>query len=156
MDDVYHKVSRHIVNYLMQNKIGNLIIGYNNGWKDSIKLGKVTNQNFINVSYDRLISMLKYKCECVGIIVITNEESYTSKCDSLSLESIEFHENCNGKRVKRGLYLSYTGKVINADINGAINIMRKVVGDSYVKDKIINSGLLFNPIKFKNLYNLDY
>jgi transposase len=93
--------------------------------------------------------MLKYKCECVGIIVITNEESYTSKCDSLSLESIEFHEKYNGKRVKRGLYLSYTGKVINADINGAINIMRKVVGDSYVKDKIINSGLLFNPIKVK-------
>ena len=156
LDDVYHKVSRHIVNYLIQNNIGNLIIGYNNGWKDSIKLGKVTNQNFVNVSYDRLISMLTYKCECVGIIVITNEESYTSKCDSLSLESIEFHENYNGKRVKRGLYLSYTGKVINADINGAINIMRKVVGDSYVKDKIINSGLLFNPIKFKNLYNLDY
>lgn len=156
LDDVYHKVSRHIVNKLINNKIGNLIIGYNNSWKDSIKLGKVTNQNFTYISFEKLISMLKYKCECNGITVMTNEESYTSKCDALSLEPIGFHENYKGKRVRRGLYQSNIGKLLNADVNGAINIMRKVVGDSYVKNKIINSGLVFNPVKFKNLYSLDW
>ena len=74
-----------------------------------------------------------------------NEESYTSKCDSLALESIENHEIYLSKRIKRGLFQSSVGKLINADINGALNIMRKVVDDSLVKE-IINRGLVFNPM----------
>jgi IS605 OrfB family transposase len=138
---------------LIQNNVGNLIIGHNNGWKDSINIGKVNNQNFVMIPFDKLISYLKYKCEIAGIMVIETEESYTSKCDALVLESIHKHDKYKGKRIKRGLFQSSVGKLINADVNGALNIMRKVVGDSYV-NKIIDSGLLFRPIKFNDLYSL--
>lgn len=153
MNDVFHKVSRHIVNVLLQNHVGNLIIGHNNGWKDSINIGKVNNQNFVMVPFDKLISYLKYKCELVGITVIEHEESYTSKCDGLAMESICKHDVYKGKRIRRGLFQSSVGKLINADVNGALNIMRKVVGDSYAS-KIIDSGQLFRPIKFNDLYSL--
>ena len=153
-EDVYHKVSRHIVNLLTQNKIGNLIIGYNSGWKDSVVIGKVNNQNFVMISHDKLISMLEYKCRMVGINVIKHEESYTSKCDGLCLETIGRHETYLGKRKKRGLFQSSVGKLVNADVNGALNIMRKVVGDSKIVSRIINSGRLFRPLKFNNLYSL--
>ena len=153
-EDVYHKVSRHIVNLLTQNKIGNLIIGYNSGWKDSIDIGKVNNQNFVMISHDKLISVLEYKCRMVGINVIKHEESYTSKCDGLCLETIGRHETYLGKRKKRGLFQSSVGKLVNADVNGALNIMRKVVGDSEIVSRIINSGRLFRPLKFNNLYSL--
>ena len=105
------------------------------------------------IPFDKLISYLKYKCEMIGISVIEHEESYTSKCDALSFENICKHDNYNGKRIKRGLFQSSAGKLINADVNGALNIMRKVVGDSYVS-KIIDSDLLFRPIKFNDLYSL--
>ncbi|HAH17484.1 MAG TPA: transposase [Eubacterium sp.] len=153
LNDVFHKISRHIVNILIQNNVGNLIIGHNNGWKDSINIGKVNNQNFVMIPFDKLISYLKYKCEMSGIMVIETEESYTSKCDALALEIIHKHDKYKGKRVKRGMFQSSIGKLINADVNGALNIMRKVVGDSYVC-KIIDSGLLFRPIKFNDLYSL--
>ena len=153
-EDVYHKVSTHIVNLLTQNKIGNLIIGYNSGWKDSVVIGKVNNQNFVMISHDKLISMLEYKCRMVGINVIKHEESYTSKCDGLCLETIGRHETYLGKRKKRGLFQSSVGKLVNADVNGALNIMRKVVGDSKIVSRIINSGRLFRPLKFNNLYSL--
>lgn len=153
LNDIFHKVSRHIVNLLIQNNVGNLIIGHNNGWKDSINIGKVNNQNFFMIPFDKLISYLKYKCEMAGIMVIETEESYTSKCDALALENICKHDEYKGKRVKRGLFQSSNKKLINADVNGALNIMRKVVGDSYVS-KIIDSGRLFRPIKFNDLYSL--
>ena len=155
MNDMFHKVSRHIVNILLQNKVGNLIIGYNSGWKDSIGIGKVNNQNFVMVSFEKLISFLKYKCDMVGIKLIKNEESYTSKCDSLAMENICKNESYKGKRVKRGLFQSSVGKLINADVNGALNIMRKVVGNSKIISRITNSGWLFQPIKFNNLYCLN-
>jgi len=153
IDDIFHKVSKHIVNQLVKNNVGNLVVGYNKEWKDSINLGCKTNQTFVQIPYLKLINYLKYKCENVGIIFQTNEESYTSKCDSLALEKIGKHEVYLGKRVKRGLFQSSIGKLINADVNGSLNIMRKVVDDSYAS-KIINSGRLFLPLKFKNLYNL--
>lgn len=153
IDDIFHKVSKHIVNQLVKNNVGNLVVGYNKEWKDSINLGHKTNQTFVQIPYLKLINYLKYKCENVGIIFQTNEESYTSKCDSLALEKIGKHEIYLGKRVKRGLFQSSIGKLINADVNGSLNIMRKVVDDSYAS-KIINSGRLFLPLKFKNLYNL--
>lgn len=153
-EDVYHKVSRHIVNLLLHNKVGNLIIGYNSGWKDSIDIGKINNQNFVSISHEKLVSMLEYKCQMVGINVIRREESYTSKCDGLALETICKHEKYLGKRKKRGLFQSSCSKLINADVNGALNIMRKVVGDSEITSKIINSGWLFRPVKFNNLYSM--
>jgi len=90
--------------------------------------------------------MIEYKAEEVGINVIRHEESYTSKCDSLVCEEIKKHETYSGKRKKRGLFQSVNGKLINADINGALNILRKVVNDSFI-EKIIDRGLVYNPIK---------
>lgn len=152
INDYLHKASRFIVNKLLQQKVGNLIIGYNKNWKDSISIGKKNNQSFVSVPHLKLIQMLQYKCELVGIKVILNEESYTSKCDSLANESICKHNTYLGKRKHRGLFQSSIGKLINADVNGAFNIMRKVVGDSYV-NKIINKGFGYNPVKIKSLFN---
>lgn len=147
LSDIFHKLSRMIVNRLIENKIGNIVVGYNKGWKDSINIGKRNNQTFVNISYEKLLSFLQYKCEMCGIKLIINEESYTSKCDGLALEEIGKHETYLGKRVKRGLFQSSIGKLINADVNGSLNILRKVVGDSEITSKIINSGRLFQPVR---------
>jgi putative transposase len=154
IDDLMHKISRHIVNTLEQNNVGTLVCGRNKGWKDSINLGQRTNQNFVQIPHKSLISMLRYKCEMAGIRFIENEESYTSKCDALALEPVCKHESYMGKRVHRGLFQSSTGRTLNADVNGALNILRKVVGDSCVS-RIADSGWLFQPLKLNNLYCLS-
>ena len=150
--DYLHKVSRFIINNLVENEIGILVVGKNDLWKTQINLGKRNNQAFVSISHAQLLNYLKYKCELVGIKIIFTEESYTSKCDALALELLCKHEDYCGKRVKRGLFQSSIGKLINADINGALNILRKVVGDSDIK-QIINSGLLYNPIKVRNMFS---
>ena len=153
MNDLFHKLSKDIVNKLDEKEIGTLVVGYNKEWKQGVNLGHKTNQAFVQIPFNGFIEKLKYKCELLGIDFILQEESYTSKCDSLAKEEIVKHEIYFGRRVKRGLFQSSTKKLINADINGALNIMRKVVGDSCV-DKILNSGLLFNPINYNNLFLL--
>ena len=152
MSDLLHKVSKHIVRYMLSNQIGTIVVGYNRGWKDSIRIGKRNNQTFVQIPYETLISYLKYKCEMNGIELIETEESYTSKCDALAMETIEKHEAYQGKRIKRGLYQSSVNKLINADVNGALNIMRKVFNDS--AKRIIDRGLLFNPLKLNDLWHL--
>ena len=147
INDKFHKVSKYIVNLLVDKGIGNIVVGYNRGWKDSIRTGHRNNQTFVSVPYLKLISYIQYKCQLVGIKVITNEESYTSKCDGLALEAIDKHETYAGKRTKRGLFQSSVGKLINADVNGALNILRKVIGDSVQITQIINSGWLFQPVR---------
>lgn len=147
LSDIFHKLSRMIVNKLVSNEIGNIVVGYNKGWKDSINIGKRNNQTFVQISFDRFIKYLKYKCEMVGINLVIHEESYTSKCDALAQEEIKKHETYLGKRVKRGLFQSSIGKLINADVNGSLNILRKVVGDSEQVVRIINSGWLFQPLR---------
>lgn len=150
MEDAFHKISRSIVDFLTENQIGNLVVGYNKDWKQNINIGKANNQKFVQMPFARLRSYLKYKCEMSGIRFICNEESYTSKCDSLAYEPVGKHETYLGKRVKRGLFRSSVGKMINADVNGAVNILRKVVGDSEIVSRIIDSGLLLSPIRCNN------
>ena len=152
--DFLHKVSRGIVNFCLSNKISRIVIGHNKQWKDSIAIGKQNNQNFVNIPHSQLISYLKYKCELVGIALIECEESYTSKCDALAFEKIQKHDVYLGKRVKRGLFQSSVGKLINADVNGALNILRKVINDSFVR-KIIDSGSLFLPVKIRTVPELS-
>ena len=156
LSDIFHKLSNMIVNKLIENKIGNIVVGYNKGWKDSINIGKRNNQTFVQISYDMLLNYLKYKCDMYGINLVINEESYTSKCDGLALEEINKHENYLGKRVKRGLFQSSTGKLINADVNGSLNILRKVIGDSEIITRIINSGWLFQPLRVNVLTKLEH
>lgn len=146
MKDKLHKISRFIVNQLVKENIGNLVIGYNKEWKQGVKIGKRNNQNFVNIPHRRLIDMISYKCELVGIKVTLVNESYTSKCDGLAFEPLTTQVTYLGKRKFRGLFQSSVGKLINADINGCINILRKVAGDSLVRSMITDSKVLFNPI----------
>lgn len=105
------------------------------------------------IDFARLVSYLEYKCELAGIKIVIYEESYTSKCDSLAFEKIGKHDSYLGRRKKRGLFQSSVGKIINADVNGALNIMRKVVGDSCESVcRIIDRGLLFNPVRIMNVF----
>ena len=148
-EDAFHKVSRKIVNILVAKKIGRLVVGYNVGWKQRTNMGKRNNQKFVQMPFARLTSYLRYKCEMVGIDFVEHEENYTSKCDALALEPIGKHEEYLGRRTKRGLFCSSIGKLINADQNGALNIMREVVGDSYVS-RIVNSGHSLCPVRYSN------
>lgn len=128
IDDYLHKTSRYIINHLVSNSINTLVVGYNKEWKQEINIGKKNNQNFVNIPYHKFLHMLRYKAQLEGITMILNEESYTSKCSFLDNEEVMKHEEYLGRRTKRGLFKSSTGKLINADLNGALNILKKVVG----------------------------
>ena len=150
--DILHKASKYLVNYCVKHKIGTIVFGRNKEWKDSIQLGKQTNQNFVSIPFYKLLKILEYKCKMIGINLVTQEESYTSKCDSLAFEEVKRHDTYKGSRIKRGLFLSSLGKVLNADINGALNILRKYlhlkeVNEFPVIQEIIDRGLLYRPYR---------
>lgn len=126
IDDYLHKASRQVINELVSQKIGNLVIGKNDGWKQEIKIGKTNNQNFVSVPHARFIQMLTYKAELEGIKVTLTEESYTSKCSFLDNEQICKHIKYQGRRIKRGLFKTAKGFLINADVNASYNIIKKV------------------------------
>lgn len=146
INDYFHKTSRWIIDLCLQKHIKNIIIGHNNGWKQDIKIGKRNNQNFVSIPFNRLIHMIQYKAQQVGINVILTQQNYTSKVDHLALQKLCKHKEYLGKRVKRGLFKSSINKTLNADINGSIGILRKVVGDSFLEE-ITNRGLVYNPFK---------
>lgn len=141
-----HHASKLIINYCVDNDIGTIIIGHNSGWKQEVETGKVNNQNFVSIPFNTLIQQIQYKGEEVGITVILTEESYSSKVDHLAFETMEHHENYLGKRVKRGLFKSSTGKYLNADVNGAIGIARKVTGDTVIR-QLISRGQALCPVR---------
>ena len=120
-----HKVSHHIVNFLVSNNIDTLVIGKNTGWKQNINIGKKNNQNFVSVPFNIFIEQIVYKSRLHGIEVVMQEESYTSKCSFLDDESIEKHDGYAGRRIKRGLFKTNTNKIINADVNASANILKK-------------------------------
>ena len=150
IEDKLHKISRYIVNFCRSNNIGTIIIGLNKGWKNKINIGKRNNQHFVSIPHSKLINKIVYKAKLLGINVIIHEESYTSKIDHLAFEPLKKQESYLGKRKKRGLFQRSIGKLINSDINGAIGIARKVIGDSFI-GKIIDSGFVFNPIRLNVL-----
>jgi transposase, IS605 orfB family len=127
--DYLHKSSKMLVNFLVSNDISTLVIGYNEEWKQNINIGKKNNQTFVNIPFYVFIKQLEYKCRLEGINIILTEESYTSKCSFLDNETIGKQESYLGKRIKRGLFRSAKNKIINADLNGSLNILRKVVGE---------------------------
>ncbi len=153
--DYLHKTSRFIIDYCLQNKIGNICIGKLKGIKDGIKLGKPNNQNFVNIPLERLKQMLKYKAELVSIKIHEMDERYTSKCSALDLEPIQNHKHYLGKRVNRGLFQSLN-HLINADVNGALNILRKVIGDDFIKSLVNRSCNWFQPVRIRNMFQTSY
>ena len=122
-----HTASRKIIDHLKSRGVKQLVIGYNTNWKSRVNLGAKNNDMFYKIPFRNLIDQLFYKGEDAGIKVIETNESYTSKCDALNDENVCFHETYSGSRYKRGLFKSAIGAVINADVNGAINILRKFV-----------------------------
>lgn len=134
---------KFIINYLVKNNIGNLVIGYNKGWKQSLNLSKKTNQKFVSIPYEKIRNNLIYRSEEFGIKVSVQEESYTSKASFLDLDKIPIYKkenkneiNFSGRRIYRGLYKSKEGKLINADVNGSLNILRKCNDNLFTRESV--------------------
>ena len=132
VNDYLNKVARKVVDYCITNDIGTLVVGYNEIFQRGSNIGKQNNQNFVNIPYGMLRSKLEYLCELNDIVFVKQEESYTSKASFWDKDEIPVYNADNpakyqfsGMRVHRGLYKTANGKTFNADINGALNIMRK-------------------------------
>ena len=148
MQNFLHQSSSLIIKALKERKISTIVIGLNEDWKQKTNIGKANNQNFVSLPHKKLIDQLVYKCEEVGIEVILTEEAYTSKIDHFVEEEMKHHDKYAGKRIHRGLYRSSTGILINADLNGALGIMRKVFPEKALAlAKLIgDSGVAFTPV----------
>ena len=132
LNDYLHKSAKFLVNYLVSQTIDVLVIGTNKGWKQNINIGKRNNQNFVNIPFYKFKQILTYLCEENGIEIHEQEESYTSKASFLDQDFIPiFNENkkytFSGRRIFRGLYKTKNKKIINADVNGSLNILRKFI-----------------------------
>ncbi|HEX3271865.1 MAG TPA: transposase [Ktedonobacterales bacterium] len=149
--DLYlHTASRRLIDLLVAEGMGTLVIGKNPLWKQEMNLGKRNNQNFVSVPHARFIEMLRYKAELVGIEVMIAEESHTSKASFLDADPLPVFDPSqptpmfSGKRVKRGLYRAADGTPINADVNGAYNIIRKVAPEAFTQG---SRGCVAHPVR---------
>lgn len=131
INNYLHNISRELVNQLVSHNVMTLVIGKNVNMKQDINLGKVNNQNITNIPLFKFVDIIKYKCELEGINVILQEESYTSKCSFFDNEEIKKHDNYLGKRIKRGLFKTFNSLLINADVNGAYNILKKAIPNAF-------------------------
>lgn len=143
IEDYLSKAARIIINYCLNNNIGKLILGYNEDFQRNSNIGNINNQNFVNIPYGKLRNKLIYLCKLYGIEFKLQEESYTSKASFFDGDEIPIYDKENpqeyifsGKRIKRGLYQTKKGKIINADCNGALNILRK--------SKVVDLSILYN------------
>ena len=143
VNDYLSKAARTIVNYCLNNDIGKLVLGYNEDFQRNLNIGRINNQNFVNIPYGKLRDKLTYLCKLYGIEFKLQEESYTSKASFFDKDEIPIYDKGNlqkyifsGKRIKRGLYRTSKGKLINADCNGALNILRK--------SKVVDLSVLYN------------
>ena len=152
--DIMHKISRYIVNYCIEHNVGTIVIGHNDMWKQNINIGARNNQNFVTIPYYILTKDIEYKGSEIGINVILKDEAHTSKCSFLDNESIEHHDKYIGKRIKRGLFKSSMGKIINADVHAGLNIIRKVFPNAFSHANGI-AGTLTCPLRLsvKDLLN---
>ena len=143
IEDYLSKAARIIINHCLNNDIGKLVLGYNEDFQRNSNIGSINNQNFVNIPYGKLRDKLIYLCKLYGIEFKLQEESYTSKASFFDGDEIPIYDKENpqeykfsGKRIKRGLYQTSTGKLINADCNGALNILRK--------SKVVDLSVLYN------------
>lgn len=143
IEDYLSKAARIIISYCLNNDIGKLVLGYNDDFQRNSNIGSINNQNFVNIPYGKLRDKLIYLCKLYGIEFKLQEESYTSKTSFFDGDEIPIYDKENpqeyifsGKRIKRGLYQTKKGKLINADCNGALNILRK--------SKVVDLSILYN------------
>ncbi len=134
-----HQITKRFVDLWVMTGITRVYIGYNPLWKQQIRLRKKTTQMFVLLPFDKLIHCLKYKAEEQGIFVDCIEEDYTSKCSFLDNECPKRRRNYKGERTHRGMFRTATGTLINADVNGAFNIM--LLGDPQAVPKHTVGGV---------------
>ena len=153
-NDCIKKTARYIVNHCIEHNIGTIVCGYNIDFKRGINLGKKNNQNFTQISFGSLREQLVNLCERYGMKYIEQEEAYTSKASFLDLDEIPVFNADNpkkyefsGKRITRGLYQSSDGRIVNADLNGAANILRKSSQNFDFEE--LGRGLLASPLRIK-------
>ena len=154
INDYMNKTARRVIDYCIDHDIGTLVVGYNETFQKDSNIGRRNNQTFVNIPYGKLIDKLEYLCELNGIIVVMQEESYTSKASFWDKDVIPVYKSddteeyhFSGKRIHRGQYRTASGQVLNADVNGALNIMRK---SSVVDVNILYSrGEVDTPIRIR-------
>ena len=142
INDYLHKITTYIVNQAVSKNIGTIVVGYNKEWKQDTNMSKSNNQNFVNIPFYRFINMLDYKCRLKGINFKTITEEYTSKCSFIDEEEIEKHINYVGKRISRNFFRTKKGILINADINGAYNILKKYMKKNATWNEKISQTLV--------------
>ncbi|MCP2731129.1 RNA-guided endonuclease InsQ/TnpB family protein [Limnofasciculus baicalensis] len=151
--DYLNKTARLIIDHCVNTKIEHLIVGFNIGMKDGINIGRRNNQNFVQIPFYSLRNKLKSLCERYGLNYQEQEESYTSKASALDGDNLPIYNadkpatyQFSGKRVKRGLYRSKKGHLINSDANGAANIGRKSKQNGFTG---LSRGCLAQPLRIK-------
>ena len=152
--DYIRKVVRYIVNYCLENHIGTIVCGYNSDFKRNMNLGKTTNRQFTQISFGNLRETLRCLCERYNIKYMEQEESYTSKASCLDLDEIPVYDlehpymgTFSGDRIYRGLYRFADGRIANADVNGAANILRKSKQNFDFEE--LCKGLLDSPLRIR-------
>ena len=152
VNDYISKACRMVINYCLKNQIGTLVCGYNVTFQRNSNMGKVNNQNFVNIPFGKIQEKFQYLCKLYGLEYVEQEESYTSKASFLDDDELPIYNADNpqsyefsGKRIKRGLYRSAKGIEINADVNGAANILRKSKVVSL--ERLYCRGELSTPIR---------
>ena len=143
--DVMLKAGKSLILWCVENRIDTIVIGSNLGWKQEVNMGKESNQKFVQIPFDKLKEILKYQGERNGIRILEQEESYTSKASFLDRDDIPnfgVESVFSGVRTNRGSYRSKNGQMINADLNGSANILRKAFPGAFTKD---------NAPDFKNI-----
>ena len=149
-----HQMTAFLTTLFDEMRIEKVFIGKNAGWKQKLPFGKKVKQRFAYLPYEIFIEQLRYKCKLRGITVVTQEESYTSKASFLDNDNIPVYgetENpkFSGRRIKRGLYRTGGGKLINADVNGSYNIMRKGLKDNLLPFNV--DSPLIHPLVVKGI-----
>lgn len=154
VNDYMNKVARKVIDYCISNDIGTIVVGYNETFQRDSNIGKANNQNFVNIPYGKLREKLEYLCRLNGIIYVKQEESYTSKASFWDKDIIPVYNNDNpktytfsGKRIHRGMYQTASGECLNADVNGALNILRK--SNVVSLDGLYTRGEVDTPIRIR-------
>lgn len=161
ISDYFHKVSHWLISECLRTDTGKVVIGLNADWKRSVNIGRANNQKFCSIPHRRLLDMIQYKAECNGIAVVIREESYTSKASCLDFDSIPDYQAVkegkvapifSGRRVRRGLYKTAKGVLVNSDVNGAANILRKEIGDDWLIGQVeAGKGVMDTPVAVKHI-----
>ena len=154
INDYISKTARKVIDYCIENDIGRLVVGYNEEFQKESKIGKKNNQTFVNIPFGKLYSKLEYLTKLNNIVFVKQEESYTSKASFWDKDEIPVYKENNkiiykfsGKRINRGMYKCSNGKLVNSDINGALNILRK---SSVVSlERLYSRGEVDTPVRIR-------